>query len=369
MKKALFPLILLASIASLAGCNNDTPTGEETIVDASGRTITYTKGSYSKIACIGAGSLRMFSYLESADKLVAVEDIENLSLTSRPKMFDATARPYVIANAEAYKSKKSCGVGGPQAQTIEAEKILASEPDLVISAYTDADKNAALEQQLGVPVVCIRYGNDGVFDSVMHDSLKVLGKILDREARAEELINFIKDETKAISDKVTTPNTDPVYICGLGNWGTTNHLMTAKGYKPFEVAKINNVADSLSKAGIQAIEKEKFVDYGEAATKMMVDQAALKNINSLNNEDKEMIKATKAYKSGQVYMQLAYNAYYTNLELNLVNTWWNAKVAHPTLMSDVDMTAVTNRITKAFLGKELASEIFTYGQFGTITIN
>ena len=55
---------------------------------------------------------------------------------------------------------------------------------------------------------------------------------------------------------------------------------------------------------------------------------------------------------------MAYNAYYTNYEIALANTWFLAKSVYPDLFSDVDMTAKTNEITNAFLGRELADEIF-----------
>ena len=52
-------------------------------------------------------------------------------------MFDSVARPYMLAYGEAFTALPSCGVGGPQAQTAEAEKILACNPDIVISEYED----------------------------------------------------------------------------------------------------------------------------------------------------------------------------------------------------------------------------------------
>jgi iron complex transport system substrate-binding protein len=57
---------------------------------------------------------------------------------------------------------------------------------------------------------------------------------------------------------------------------------------------------------------------------------------------------------------MAYNAYYTNVELALVNTWYNAKVVYPDLFTDINIDDKTNEITKAFLGKELAAEIKAY---------
>ena len=62
------------------------------------------------------------------DLLCGVEDIDNTSLDDRPKMFDGVARPYVIAYEEVFSKLGSCGVGGPTAQTAEAEKSLRVIP-------------------------------------------------------------------------------------------------------------------------------------------------------------------------------------------------------------------------------------------------
>lgn len=71
-----------------------------------------------------------------------------------------------------------------------------------------------------------------------------------------------------------------------------------------------------------------------------------------------MFDTCKAWQSGEVYLQMAYNAYYTNYEIALANAWFTAKTVYPDLFADVDMTAKTNEITMAFLGQELAEQIF-----------
>lgn len=55
---------------------------------------------------------------------------------------------------------------------------------------------------------------------------------------------------------------------------------------------------------------------------------------------------------------MAYNAYYTNFETALANTWFIGKTVYPDRFEDIDMADKTNEITKAFLGQELADEIF-----------
>ena len=367
-KRILALVLALVMALSLWGCGEKAPTDDaadtptaETVTDMIGREVEVTPGSYKRVVCIGAGALRLYSYVGDVGLLCGVEDIDNTALSERPKMFDGVARPYVIAYGETFAALPSCGVGGPNAQAAEAEKLLSCTPDLIISQYEDVEKADALQQQVGVPVITLRAGADGVFAEAFPGSLRLLGQVFDRADRAEELITFIETETAEITRRtadVAEADRPGVYVCGLGNWGTTNHLMTAQNYAAFRVANIRNVVTDLATDGIQPIEAEKFAALGGSMDIMLIDAAAVKNIAPLYAEDPTMLDTCKAWQNGSVYLEMAYNAYYTNYEIALANTWFAAKCVYPDLFADVDMTAKTNEITKAFLGQELAAQIF-----------
>ena len=373
-KKLFATFIAVVMIFALCACNQQTPlqtepsetsgssaASEVTVTDMIGRSVTVIPGSYKRVVCIGAGALRMYSYIGDMNLLSGVEDIDNLSLTERPQMFDSVARPYVMAYGDILSTLPSCGVGGPMAQTAEAEKILSCEPDIVISEFEDVDKSNALQEQLGVPVITMSAGAKGVFDEKFTASMTLLGKIFAQEEKAAALIQFVANEKAAIESRVgDIPEEDKpnVYICGLGNWGTTNHLTTAENYVSFEVAGIQNVLKDLGMDGVGPIEEEKFVAIGDQIDIMIIDAAAVKNIKPLYAEDPGMFDSCKAWQNGKVYLEMAYNAYYTNFEITLINTWFVAKTVYPEAFADVDMTAKTNEVTKVFLGVELAEEIF-----------
>ena len=363
MKKFVALMLALLLVFSLCACGkpSEQATGEVTVTDMIGRTVSVTPGSYKRVVCIGAGALRMYSYIGDVSILAGVEDIDNTTLNQRPQMFDSVARPYVLAYGETFNKLPSCGVGGPMAQTAEAEKILACNPDIVISEYEDVEKANALQEQLGVPVITLGAGSNGVFDAKFSGSMELLGKIFGKEEKAAQLNKFVADEKAAIEARVANiPEADKpsVYICGLGNWGTTNHLMTAENYICLQVAGVKNVVSDLGIQGIGPIEAEKFVDLGEDMDIIIMDAAAVKNIKPLYAEDPTMFDTCKAWQNGEVYLEMAYNAYYTNYEIALVNTWFIAKTVYPEAFADVDLTAKTNEVTKMFLGSELADEIF-----------
>ena len=367
-KRVLALVLALMMTLTLFGCGEkpaedgtDDAPKTVTITDMIGRQVEIVPGSYQRVVCIGAGALRLYSYVGDVSLLCGVEDIDNTTLEERPKMFDGVARPYVMVYGDTFAALPSCGVGGPNAQAAEAEKILSCTPDIIVSEYEDTDKAEALQQQVGVPVITLRTGVDGVFSEDFSGSITLLGQVFGKETRASELLSFVSAETADIQARtagIAEDSKPAVYICGLGNWGTTNHLMTAQSYATFRVANIRNVVNDLATDGIQPIEAEKFAALGGSMDIMLIDAAAVKNIAPLYQEDPTLLDTCKAWQTGQVYLEMAYNAYYTNYEIALANTWFAAKCVYPDLFADVDMTAKTNEITKAFLGQELAAQIF-----------
>ena len=379
MKKLISLILASLLVLSLCACGvADAPKGDVTVTDMVGRTVSVTPGSYKRVVCIGAGALRMYCYIGDVADLAGVEDIDNTSLENRPKMFDSVARPYMLAFGESFENLPSCGVGGPMAQAPDVEKILSCNPDIIISEFEDAEVAANLQQQTGVPVITLGTGKDGVFDEEFFTCMTLLGTVFGKEEKAEDLIAFIKAEKAAIEARVKDipeENKPSVYICGLGNWGTTDHLMTAEDYVSFRVAGVKNVVSGLGMTGIGPIEEEKFVELSEQMDILIMDAAAVKNIKPLYAEDGAMFDTCKAWNNGEVYLEMAYNAYYTNYEIALANTWFIAKTVYPEAFADIDLTAKLNEITKAFLGAELAEEIFAcpgslggYGKIDTAAV-
>ena len=369
-KKLLITILAFVLVISLCACDTQedpTPSGDNTenkeiaVTDMIGREVTVTPGSYQRVVCIGAGALRMYSYIGDVALLCGVEDIDNTTLAERPMMFDSVARPYVLAYGETFNTLPSCGVGGPMAQAAEAEKILSCNPDIVISEFEDVEKSNALQEQLGVPVITLSAGSKGVFDDKFYGSMELLGKVFGEEEKAAQLVKFVQDEAAVISARaadIPEEEKPSVYICGLGNWGTTDHLMTAENYVSFEIAGVKNVLSGLGIQAIGPIEEEKFVELGDQMDIIIMDAAAVKNIKPLYAEDSTMFDTCKAWRSGEVYLEMAYNAYYTNYEIALINTWFIAKTVYPEAFADIDLTAKTNEVTKMFLGAELADDIF-----------
>ena len=100
------------------------------------------------------------------------------------------------------------------------------------------------------------------------------------------------------------------------------------------------------------------MELGEQMDVMIMDAAAVKNIQPLYAEDPTIFDTCAAWKNGEVYLEMAYNAYYTNYEIALINTWFIAKAVYPEAFADMDLTEKTDEVTEMFLGEKLAEEIF-----------
>jgi iron complex transport system substrate-binding protein len=111
MKKIVAFILAAVLFVSLAACGNQPQTGAPadkiSITDMIGRQVEVAPGSYQRVVCIGAGALRMYSYIGDVALLCGVEDIDNMTLSERPKMFDSVARPYVLAFGETFNKLPS----------------------------------------------------------------------------------------------------------------------------------------------------------------------------------------------------------------------------------------------------------------------
>lgn len=349
-KHLVLSLVCLISCA----CSSSNEVGATEITDLIGRKVSVKKGSYKRVVCVGAGALRLYSYVGDMSLLCGVEDIDNTSLENRPKMFDGSPMPYLLANEDLLKTLPSCGVGGPNAQSAEPTKILECNPDIIVSFYQDKEKEDKLQKDVGVPVITLSLNDKkGVFSDEALASISLLGEVFNKQERAKELTDYIKAEEVAIKEATKNlTSTKKAYICGLGKWGTTNHLMTAQNYYPFNLAGIDNVINDLLMDGIQEIDEEKFVHLSENMDVVIFDTAAIKNVKGKGID----FSSVKAFQDGEVYLQMPYNCYYTNLETAIINSWYGAKAYYGDSLI-LDIEAKANEVTTKFNGKALYDKI------------
>lgn len=379
MRKSNLPLLALALLTA-CGTNteststNNSSTGESTaktmeITDLIGRKNTISETDKERVLCIGAGALRLYSYVGDINKIIAVEDIDR---DVNANIFENVSRPYYDVNKEYFKTLPSCGKGGPQAQQAEAEKILSCRPSLIISEYADVLKADTLQSQVGVPVVVVKYGSNSVFDDNVKESLTLLGTVLGKEEKAKTLNDYIatcKTDLSTRASAIKEEDKKSIYIGGLGNWGTQDIYSTSTSFPLFNVSSIKNAVTSDITLTNGKLEKEAFVSLNP--DKIVLDSAGLAKFKTTYEASPDEFDSLTAFSEGEIYLEMPFNAYYTNLEIALMDAYFLASVAYPDAYKDMNMDAKYDEIGTAFLGSNCYSQSIknapmSYGGFQKI---
>ncbi len=375
MKKS--KLLILAALM-LASCQKGNETSNSNdyspieITDGIGRVSEYTPGSYKRIVCVGAGALRLYSYIGDLDLLVGVEDIDNPSKRSSSSPFEGVARPYYDANKEIFKNLPSAGVGGPVANQSgpNLTSLTSLAPDLIISDFENEAAAKQMEETTGAKVFTIKYGKQAVYDETVINILTSLGKIIDKEERTKTLTDYIATsiaELKNLTKDVKDEDKPLVYVGGIGNWGQKDYLASHSNYPMFSVANIKNALSTvtLSVSGQQDITKATFEELAPNIDKFIIDAAGMKQTIAAYNTDNTIFDNVKAVKEGEVYLQMPYNAYYTNLEISLMDGYYDAAVTYPELFKDFNLESKYKEILQTFVGKDVYEEEIQYsGSYG-----
>lgn len=331
-----------------------------TITDILGRQVTLD-GTAKRIAAIGTGSLRLYCYVGSIDNLVGIEQLEK----QRPM-----GRPYILANPS-LTDLEVIGPGGPK-NSPDPEKILSLKPDVIFSTYSyDRASADNLQSKTGIPVVILNYGKLSTFDPNVYESIDIIGKVIGEEKRANEVINFMKECQSDLNNRTKDiPDNEKLrtYIGALSYRGSHGIESTWGNYSLFTAVNVKNVVDETDKIGHIMIDKEKLLEWNP--DKIFIDYAGLKLVKEDYNKNPHLYKSLKAFKNGEIYSQLTYNFYSTNIGTAIANAYFIGKVAYPDKFDDIDPRAKADEIYKFLLGKGVYSQMANdYGEFGKITLD
>ena len=350
-------LLVLALLPMLVGCAQGTQSGQEetkTIVDMQDRTVSYKKSDTDRVICLGAGALRFYSYIGNKNNIVAVEEIDKT-----PFGIGTAIRPYYHVNKEYYATLPTCGKGGPAAQTPDQEAIAKVNPTMIISFYSDKQVNDNLSNTLHIPVIALKQGGQGIYDETTLKSLELLGKVFERESRYNELKSYI-DTSKEELAKLTVDPEVTYYAGCIGNWGSTSIVNTMYNFPVFKQARVSDNLDKVIEGGTGQVKLEKEELVALNPDKIFLDGSGTAGFIADYKEDSTVYDSLKAFQTGEIYMLLPYNAYYTNLEIQMMSTYYVASIAHPESFASYDVKAKSNEILNKFLGKECYDELLDY---------
>lgn len=328
-----------------------------TIIDTMNRTISIP-GPVNSAICSGPGSLRLLTYLTAQDLIVGVDDIE-----VKRRQFDA--RPYALANP-AFKKQPIFGEfrGFDNPELIMS---LENQPQVIFKTFPNMGYDPLeLQEKTGIPTVVLEYGNLGMQREKLFTSLRIMGKIVSKSNRAEEVIDFfnaaIKDLHKR-TDTIPESEKKTCYMGGVAYRGPHGFMSTELCYPPFKFVNAANVAHvnkGKGKAQRQVtLSKEKLIVWDPDV--LFLDLSTLQLTGSASGlweiRNDPAFKTLAAVQNKLVYGVLPYNWYTKNYGSVLANAYFIGKILYPERFKDVDPVAKADEIYQFLVGKPVFTEM------------
>lgn len=315
------------------------------VTDMAGRSVSISTPP-TRIACLGPGALRLITYLQATDKLVGIEEIEK----TRPG-----GRPYILAHPEIAHLPR-IGHGGPSVanRKPDMEMLLKIKTQLIFATYLKRSQAQALQRTLGIAVVVLRYGRSAIFDDAVFDSIMLAGKLLNREARARQVVDYIhalQIDLKKRTGRLSADRRASAYVGGVSYRGAYGIESTERSYIPLMWANVDNIAESVeTRLGSHVfIDREKFLALDPNT--IFIDGGGLELIIEDYRKRPDFYRSLTAFRNRRIFTLLPFNSYATNIETALVNAYAIGKVLYPDRFSDIDLEKKSDAIYRFFVGR------------------
>ncbi len=334
-----------------------TEVSARSITDGMDRTVTIPE-QIDRVICSGSGCLRLLCFLQAADTVIAVDDIE-----AKSSMFEA--RPYALANPQL----KTLPVFGQFRGHDNPEVILSLEPQpqVIFKTYSTMGHDPVeLQNKTGIPVVVLNYGNLLDLRPQLAATLRLMGAVLGREARAEAVIEFF--ETTIADLQRRTEGIEPaqrprVFLGGVAFKGPHGFESTEPTYPPFQFVNARNLAYDEAMTAKELsntkIAKEQIVAWDPDI--LFLDLATLQlgeNAGGWHElKTDPAYRTMKAVQHGRVYGVLPYNWYTANHGSILANAYFIGKLLYPERFADIDPAAKADEIYSFLVGVPVFSEM------------
>uniref|UniRef100_A6VGB8 Periplasmic binding protein n=1 Tax=Methanococcus maripaludis (strain C7 / ATCC BAA-1331) TaxID=426368 RepID=A6VGB8_METM7 len=344
-------MISLMIALSFSGCVDNTAesSGEVAktveIVDMVGRTVE-VPADIQRIVCSGPGCLRLVTYLQAQDKLVGIESTEQNNISGRP---------YQLANVEFFQSLPMTGLGGGKEIGVGPypEQVICAAPEVIFITYMDADRANDLQEQYGIPVVILNYGEVNSFhDEDFVGCLNLLGTLFQKEERTQDVIDFFADAENDLltrTENIADEDKPSVYIGGLCAKGAHGIDSTSSNYAPFAALNANNVASSLGIEKQLFISKEQLLEWNPDI--IFIDTGSYSLIKEDYDKSSEYYESLGAFENGKVYTQFPYNSYTTNYGTALADAYYIGKTVYPEQFSDINIEEKADEIYEFLVGE------------------
>ncbi len=370
MKKITAILMSLVIVLGLAACGqsgNDSGSGEggagenvgeRTVTDVYGREVTIPE-KVESIVCVGSGALRMAAYLDLNDMLVGVEEADREYETS-------TKRDYAHYYYDVYSALPVIGKGGGTSYTAYPEEILTIMPDVIISSYQQ-EAAEQLQNETGIPVVCVRYTSTDFINESFYTGMRLLAEVTGSEERCEEILSFIDGCKADLNDRTKdVPDSEKprVYTGAVTFSGAHGFSGTYANFGPFMAINAINVADETGETGSFDVDLEKVLEWDPDI--IFLDPGNMNLVEDEYRTNPSFFESLRAVQEGEIYAMPSFNNYSTNVTYAIIGAYYAGTVLYPEQFADIDIAEKADEILKYFFGEgyydEMVADNMGYGK-------
>lgn len=234
---------------------------------------------------------------------------------------------------------------------VNVEELLKIQPDVVFQWNYMEDEIEKMEAA-GIKVVALQYGSQDDLETW----IRIIGKMFDKEERAEELIAYFHSSIKEVTDKTDTLTEDQIKNILIMS---DNLKVSGSGYSNFWVEWAGGANPAKELSGEQLnVNMEQIYEWNPEIVFIgnFTDLQPSDLVeNKLDGQDWSVVDAVK---NKEVY-KIPIGGYRWDppgVETPLM-TKWVAKIQHPELFADMDMRTEVTEFYKEVYDFELTEEI------------
>ena len=308
-----------------------------TLVDQADRVVTVPR-PIERIVTLFPEQTRVVVSLDGCDRLVGVSERV------------ARSAEYLIY-VMAYPELKEL----PGVSESNTELMVSLKPDvIVIRGRSETISRAkTIQDKTGIPVVCILTSPNYAISTFK--SYRIIGKIIEKEEEAEELISYVNEELdkiREVTSQISESEKPKVYF-------THSHMATditraVVYYDPMEVAGGINVASEMSISWpenyVADISKEQIIKWNPD---IILIHGGRKGIPMGNTIERVLadpvLQPVNAVKNQSVYYTRGWMMGWDS-PTGVTEAFYMAKIFHPDKFKDLDVEKECNGILERFYG-------------------
>lgn len=339
MKTILHAAALLAALLAA-------PAQAREITDALGRTVDIPD-TVERVICSGPGCLRLLTYLGATEMVVGVDEIETRPSADAP-------RAYAIAHPEF----RDLPLFGQHRGRDNPELILALDPAPQVIIKTLSAIGVGhddLSNQTSLPVVAVDVGDLAGERAAFDSALRIMGEVVGREARAEEVIAFIDGQIVELSDRAARSTVDApgVFLGGVAFQGAQGFNSTEPLYPPFDMLGLTNLASNGAPGNGRhsVVAREQIVAWDPEILFLDLGTVRGQDVGGLYElRTDAAYQGLSAVTQHNVWGVLPNTLYHIEVGSVLANAWFIGTITRPDTFGDVDPVAKANEIETFLVG-------------------